>query len=313
MYIEDDEQGTQEPNSALFESVNIPPPTNIPQDTNYLPRKKQSPFIPVLLMIIIFASVFILFVGPKFLDFHLIPFDPFGFSPADDEEEIIPIEKISMLINDTILLERKYYSYHGMQNHHYYKAKPDELVHFRAMLSPVETEEFVSTEWVFGRLFVGGILYENPFDALVDVGPAGSTDVVFYAYYGEGAEREEYAFRVNILIGSNPYGNEPNPPFEVDVLVTNQEKLGIFIRSEPEVTGESSKLNDGNKIGWIKGGNTDVELLATGKKHREGDNGFWWFEVMIPQSFRDTKQQTENFDGKPLVGWVREDVVKQIR
>jgi len=35
----------------------------------------------------------------------------------------------------------------------------------------------------------------------------------------------------------------------------------------------------------------------------EGGNGHWWYEVAIPQWYRDTAKQTENYAGKPLIGW----------
>jgi len=85
-------------------------------------------------------------------------------------------------------------------------------------------------------------------------------------------------------------------------------KGGIFIRSEPEVTGKSSEMADGNKIGYIREGKTDVILRGTGKTEI-GNDGFMWYQVRIPQEFRDTAEQTKYYKDKPMVGWVREDVV----
>jgi hypothetical protein len=102
-------------------------------------------------------------------------------------------------------------------------------------------------------------------------------------------------------------------PFGGEVFVTNFSDKNIFIRSEPEISGESSKMNDGNKIGWIEKGDESVELIATGYEYHEGDDGHWWYEIEIPQWYRDTPKQAENFAGKPLIGWVRDDIVRQIR
>ena len=101
-------------------------------------------------------------------------------------------------------------------------------------------------------------------------------------------------------------------PFGGEIFVTNFSDKNIFIRSEPVVNGESSKMNDGNKIGWIEKGDTSVELIATGNEYHEGGDGHWWYEIEIPQWYRDTPKQAENFAGKPLVGWVRDDIVRQI-
>ena len=102
-------------------------------------------------------------------------------------------------------------------------------------------------------------------------------------------------------------------PYGGEVFVTNFSDKNIFIRSEPVVKGESSKMNDGNKIGWIKKGDESVELVATGNEYHEGGNGHWWYEIEIPQWYRDTSEQAKNFTGKPLVGWVRDDIVRQVR
>ena len=114
-------------------------------------------------------------------------------------------------------------------------------------------------------------------------------------------------------IFGQPLAEDEIFPFGGEVFVTNFSDKNIFIRSEPVVNGESSKMNDGNKIGWIEKGDTSVELIATGNEYHEGGDGHWWYEIEIPQWYRDTPKQKENFAGKPLVGWIREDIVRQIR
>jgi len=104
------------------------------------------------------------------------------------------------------------------------------------------------------------------------------------------------------------------PPYAGDkfVVSSSSPKMGIFIRSDHVVNGQSKYLNDGNKIGWIAGNDTSVVLIATGKEYDEGGDGYWWYQVEIPQWYRDTQKQSENYAGYPLIGWVRQDVVRQV-
>jgi len=112
--------------------------------------------------------------------------------------------------------------------------------------------------------------------------------------------------------GPHATPDDPLYPYAGTIFVTNQPKLGIFIRSDHYVDGNGRYLNDSNKIGWIAGGDTSVQLVATGNEYDEGGDRHWWYEVEIPQWYRDTPQQTENYAGKPLIGWVRDDVVQDV-
>ena len=85
---------------------------------------------------------------------------------------------------------------------------------------------------------------------------------------------------------------------------------GIYVRSEPVVDGEAGKMDDGNKIAYIQEGRTDVVLVPTGITSVD-DSGFLWHEVDIPLSFRNEDTQKQYYDGKPLTGWVRDDVISQ--
>jgi hypothetical protein len=121
-------------------------------------------------------------------------------------------------------------------------------------------------------------------------------------------------------VESREVANEPDtvvednlPPYAGDIFVTNQAKSGIYIRSDHLVDGDANTLGDSNKIGWIKGGDTSVQLVATGNEYDEGGADYWWYEVEIPQWYRDTAKQTEHYAGRPLIGWVREDVVMKQR
>jgi hypothetical protein len=116
-----------------------------------------------------------------------------------------------------------------------------------------------------------------------------------------------------LYIYGQPLEEDEIYPYGGEVFVTNFSDKNIFIRSEPVINGESSNMNDGNKIGWIEKGDVSVELIATGNEYHEGGDGHWWYEVEIPQWYRDTPEQAENFAGKPFIGWVREDIVRQLR
>jgi uncharacterized Zn finger protein (UPF0148 family) len=106
-----------------------------------------------------------------------------------------------------------------------------------------------------------------------------------------------------------PEDSDTTPPYAGNRFVTNQMKDGIFIRSDPSVQGNSRKLRDTNKIGYIEDGDTGVELIATGAEYYNDDDGYWWYEVEIPEWYRNTELQQQHYSDKPLIGWVRDDVV----
>lgn len=83
---------------------------------------------------------------------------------------------------------------------------------------------------------------------------------------------------------------------------------GIYIRSEPLISGTSGINNDGNKIGYIEEGDTSVILFGTGEEYLDSE-GYVWYEVDIPEYHRESYDQSKFYSGLPLRGWVRGDVV----
>lgn len=83
---------------------------------------------------------------------------------------------------------------------------------------------------------------------------------------------------------------------------------GAYIRSEPTITGVAGVMDDGNKIAYLPKERSDVILLATGNMSTDAD-GYLWYEVIIPQEYRDSEEQSKYYSGKPLMGWARVDVV----
>jgi len=290
-------------------------------------KKTSSPFLPILIAIIAFSAVFVLIISPKFLGVQILPFDPFGFSSSSEEDDVasgpepemadivepdngeVKIDRLSLLIDDSLITQATAGISSPPVN---YETKVDEHALFKVQLEPAAATANVTTKWAVGDSGIASFEFENTFDALLSVKAPGQTHVMFTVFSNNGAQTNEMTVLINLIVTELSF-DEKNPPFAGDVFVTNDPKTGIFIRSDHIITGEGNKINDGNKIGWIAGGDTSVELIATGKKYHEGDDGFWWYEVEIPQWYRDTKKQNDNFAGRPMVGWVRQDVVKQIR
>jgi len=325
------------PNHALNHAANPatnPAPNPAPNPaTNPAPKpapkkpRDKKPVLLVLIIVIVCTAAFLLFIGPKVLGVQILPFDLFNITdpeePADKPEEspvpdgpedavvysAIPVESIVILVGDAMLIEAAGGTETPSQ---VFIAEAGDLILFKAMAEPPGAEKNLITEWAIADPDIAYFETANRFDAVLNAAAPGQTEVIFTAYTDEETKKDMITARIGIDI-HDPGPPDTIPPYAGDVFVTSESKLGIFVRSDHVVNGEGNKINDGNKIGWIAGGDTDVELVSTGREYHEGGEGYWWFEVKIPKWYRDTKKQTENFDGKPLVGWVRSDVVKQIR
>ena len=103
------------------------------------------------------------------------------------------------------------------------------------------------------------------------------------------------------------------PPSDGDLLVISTPKgKGMFIRSEPYVNGSGTTYADGNKIGYIHPEDYSVQLVSNGVVVQDTE-GYYWFGIQIPEWYRNDPWQNSNYGGKPMVGYVREDVVQLLR
>jgi hypothetical protein len=128
---------------------------------------------------------------------------------------------------------------------------------------------------------------------------------------GGGGVRPAMWIMVNAESGGNstiPQGDYLIQP-GTEFVIHTEPKKGMFVRSEPIVNGDATKLGDGNKIAYIHYDDTSVRLSATGET--EWGEGYTWIRVEVPQWYRETAEQEEYFAGRPLTGWVRQDVVRE--
>jgi flagellar basal body-associated protein FliL len=286
-------------------------------------RKLNHQIILIVVVVIIAAVFMFLFViAPKALDLHLLPFDLFGNSEetagggseADDKdaagaegESAAKIESVSIEISSLTFNsgDKEVLEENGLLT-----VGAGTIIRLKAVVTPAEAAAAASYVWNIS----GGEALVNPSwqkeEATLDTVSPGELIVTVRAE-GNGLSFAEGTFPIRIVA---PLPEEPVDtlyPFKGTVFVTKETKLGIFVRSDHVVNGETKKMNDGNKIAYIEGGNTSVELVATGNEYDEGSAGYWWYEVEVPQWYRDSATQTKNYAGKPLLGWVRADVVKE--
>lgn len=87
---------------------------------------------------------------------------------------------------------------------------------------------------------------------------------------------------------------------------------GMFVHSYPRIDGTADKMNDGNKIGYIPADGKPVILAGSGRTVLDEEVSRLWFEVVMPQSYRDTPEQQKYYKDQPLAGWVRDDVVQLV-
>ena len=281
-------------------------------------KKKRDNRIVLIAVIVIAlcALAFVFYIAPKFLDVKIVPWDPFGVSggaesddDVDDSDKDEDAEddgeegKTKKEVNDEV--ESVAISVEGLEetdDGEGYVVMVDEVFSLKATIKPKSARKDATVEWsLTGDSRSATIDKDGTFTAIAE----GEVTVKATAYIekGKGADT-----KIKIII-EDPNKEEEYWPFEGTIFVTNEPKLGIFIRSEPEVTGAGNSMNDGNKIGWIAGGDESVELVCTGEKIDTG--GYFWFEVEIPVSYRNSAKQKQYYDGKPLIGWVRIDVVKE--
>ncbi|MCL1896445.1 MAG: hypothetical protein FWG03_07865, partial [Clostridiales bacterium] len=295
--------------------------------------------VAIVVFVVVCALAFVFYIAPKFMGMQIVPFDPFGIAgsgsvgggsespdgggndggpvgsggndngdngngPIDDGDA----ENIDVVNPDgapgsaevsgvTISTE---YIEPGEDGD--YVVLPGSQYHLKATVSPEEAQEYATVDW----FLADGLSYAliSPDGVFTALEP-GYAVVVARAYVEKGKGAETAV--TFIIQGSVQEGGQW--PVQGTLLVTNEPKLGIFIRSEPVVKGSGNSMNDGNKIGWIAGGDESVVLVATGNVTEKG--GYSWYEVDIPRTYRDTEEQQRYYKDKPLTGWIRYDVVKE--
>ena len=291
---------------------------------NVRKKKDNKAIIITAIIAAVCVLAFLLYIGPKFLGVQFLPIDPFGVmdenssartadsdrADEEDDEEIYEDGIDSIILHVGELGEIKVLSKdeYPLQE---FTIQVGDVIDLYATINPDEAKYKAETKWTIINQEVGFFDTKRNFQAAFSASAPGATTVEYRAYTDNKNQRDALVatFIFNVI------EQEPEDllwPFKGVVFRTNEEKLGIFIRSDPTVTGAGNKLNDGNKIGWIAGGDTSVTLVATGKEYHEGGNLHWWYEVEIPQWYRDTAKQSENYSGKPLIGWVRDDVVYHV-
>jgi len=265
------------------------------------------------MIIIACFLVFVLFIAPKFLGTQILPFDPFGFSDSTEvagEEATTDDDKYmedTIYSEDQIEIENVTISIKELgeadENDSFIVYK-NEIYHLEVNIHPQEARPYANMEWsIIGdseKAFIDG-------DGVFVPSNIGEVFIKVIVSVKNGKVVSSF---VRILI-EDTTPEDDSWPFAGAIIITNEPKLGIFIRSDHFVDGDSNLIDDGNKIGWIAGGDTSVELIATGNKYHEGGDGFWWYEVKIPQWYRDTGKQKNFYDGRTLIGWVREDVLME--
>ena len=293
-------------------------------------RAKQKKATNIIVISAIIAAVcvlaFLLYIGPKFFGIQLLPIDPFGVMEEEKKTEIVDAHLVDVKEEEKVVEEEKIVSItlvvgelgeveffsEGGSLAHEYSINVGDAILLNASINPSEMQSRAETEWAIVNQEVGYFDSASPFQATFVASAQGTTTVEFKAYTDINSQSDALVGSfVFIVADANP--EDTIGPVIGDIFVTSESKSGIFIRSEPIVDGVANKLNDGNKIGWIEGGDTTIRLVATGNEYHEGGDRHWWYEVEIPEWYRETERQTENYKGKPLVGWVRDDVVKQVR
>jgi hypothetical protein len=112
------------------------------------------------------------------------------------------------------------------------------------------------------------------------------------------------------LVVNDPVTMNTWPPSTGDYIIMNTPaKKGLFVRNDPWVDGEATQYSDGNKIAYLNPDDRWVILVATGEGTSDSE-GYHWFQVQIPEDFRNQEWQSQNFGSDPLIGYVREDVVQ---
>ena len=276
-------------------------------------RKGGVVFLIVIVLVCIGASLF--YIGPKFLGIQLLPIDPFGVGGENkngediaDVGDIAEIESVSLSIADIITIS----SLEDDPEIPVITIDVGEELYLRAAVKPSNAERGVKTEWDLSDNEYGSIDSQSALRAVFVAAAPGRVAITFTAYTDLEGRKDSRTLTAPLNI-ARPGSDDTLPPFQGDVYVTSEKELGIFIRSDPGIQGDGNVLDDGNKIGWIDGGDVSVELIATGNEYLEDVGRYWWYEVEIPQWYRDTSMQMEYYAGKSLTGWVREDVVKRIR
>ncbi|GHU66101.1 hypothetical protein AGMMS49983_15050 [Clostridia bacterium] len=284
-------------------------------------RKKNNQMVLIAIIIIaVTALAFVFVIAPKFLGMQLLPVDPFGFnksapaaggdsgksSTAAEEEETPKIKNVSIDVRRVVIGGEGRDA--AVSDGGSLLVDAGAVITLRAVVGPEGAGNEAEYEWsVSGDGHVADYDWDNDNATIY----ALSSGEFYVSVEAVGSRNSAADDTLHIVIAAPAPPEDELYPFRGTIFVTNEPKLGIFVRSEHVVNGEGKKLNDGNKIGWIEGGNTSVELVATGNEYDEGPNGYWWYEVEIPQWYRDTTKQTENYKDKPLVGWVRSDVVRE--
>jgi len=271
--------------------------------------------------------VFLLVIGPKFLGVQFLPIDPFNMagetgavvssdeSPDMDRNEedntAVDTEIKSISLSGDVIGTIEASSTGTSSPAEVYEIGIGDVINLRAKIQPLAAEDRAETEWKIIDESYGYFETKKSLSAVFVATAPGRAEVTFTAYTDLKNQQDAMTIRIIFYIAT-PGPEDTVWPFQGDRFVTSEPKSGIFIRSEPIVNGKSNIINDGNKIGWIAGGDTSVVLVATGVEYQEGPGQYWWFEVEIPQWYRDTKKQSDNFAGLPLIGWVRDDVVRYI-
>jgi hypothetical protein len=320
----------------------IPPRTSVPPDAaeevwrareqeekRYEDQRKLNHQIILIAVVIIVAVAFtfLFVIAPKFMGLQILPFDPFGFSaeapagsegdegkaPADADVGTVPgmaiegpgIQSLALGIGRYASDDETIDGTFGDDGTLYLNAGA--AIRILAEVEPKEAAVGAEFEWtVEGDSGVAECTWTGDEATLFALAP-GEVTVTVRAKGSKLSVAKNTLYLV--IVPAEP--EDVIYPVKGTIFITNEAKLGIFVRSEHLVNGEGMTLNDGNKIAWIAGGNTSVELVATGNEYNEGADGYWWYEVEVPQSYRDTAKQKENYAGKPLIGWVRSDVVKE--
>jgi len=285
----------------------------------------------VMIAVIIAAAcvlVFLLIIGPKLLGVQFLPMDPFGITEdagvvvSSDENSDIDgngvddiakedTEIKSISISGDVIGTVEISSAGSSAPAKAYDIEVGDRVSLKAEIQPLAAEDRAETEWEISDGKYGYFDTKKMLSSVFVATESGRVEVTFTAYTDLKYQKDSMAMSIVFNIVA-PEPEDTMWPFKGDRFVTVEPKSGIFIRSEPYVNGKSNMINDGNKIGWIAGGDTSVVLIATGEEYFEGPGKFWWYEVEIPQWYRDTNKQTTYFAGLPLIGWVREDVVMYI-
>jgi hypothetical protein len=291
-------------------------------------RKLNQQIILIAVVIVIaVAFTFLFVIAPKFMGLQILPIDPFGYNkaapavsegdgekaPAGADAGTAPGMAIEAPgIQSLVLGIGRYGSDDETIDGTYgddgtLSLKTGAAISILAVVDPKEAAAGAEFEWtVAGDSGAAECTWAGDEATLFALAP-GEVTVTVRAE-GSGLSVAKNTLHI-VIVPAEP--EDVIYPVKGTIFITNEAKLGIFVRSEHLVNGESKTLNDGNKIAWIAGGNTSVELIATGNEYNEGADGYWWYEVEVPQTYRDTAKQKENYAGKPLIGWVRSDVVKE--